>query len=259
MTTIDITTIQDFITAVQSCGNLRKGGSFFFRGECADFKTTSCLPSIYRKPQWIKRERYFYNEILHRFPQYVKDLDNVGRLVFMQHYGFPTRLLDVSESPLIALYFAVCDKKQWKRDGYVYCIKVPYRAVHYENYDNIAAILTLVDKDIKDDIDNNILNKVIFIKPSWQNERIRAQQGQVLLFGCDQTKEKPTKLQIAEQSDEPYIHLCLKIPYKHKEEIYNTLQNLGIREWTLFPDPEHLALELKEKKVVRAIDKNVQQ
>src|SRR5207247_288797 len=41
-------------------------------------------------------------------------------LVFLRHYGFPSPLLDWTESPFIAAYFAYCDGKQGQ-DCNVYC------------------------------------------------------------------------------------------------------------------------------------------
>jgi len=35
--------------------------------------------------------------------------DTISWLVTMQHYGCPTRLLDWTESPFVAVYFAYCD------------------------------------------------------------------------------------------------------------------------------------------------------
>lgn len=41
-------------------------------------------------------------------------------LAKLQHFGFPTRLLDVSSNPLVALYFACSDKNEMENDGAVY-------------------------------------------------------------------------------------------------------------------------------------------
>ncbi len=43
--------------------------------------------------------------------------ENIDWLFLMQHYGVPTRLLDWSESPLVAIYFAVISKKNMNKDG----------------------------------------------------------------------------------------------------------------------------------------------
>jgi len=43
-------------------------------------------------------------------------------IFLMQHYRAPTRLLDWSESPLVALYFALVDKLQEDSDGALWCM-----------------------------------------------------------------------------------------------------------------------------------------
>ncbi|HTE47207.1 MAG TPA: FRG domain-containing protein [Gemmatimonadaceae bacterium] len=45
-----------------------------------------------------------------------------------QHYGLPTRLLDWSYSPQVALHFATCNTNNYDRDGAV--IRVNYKKVH---------------------------------------------------------------------------------------------------------------------------------
>lgn len=51
-----------------------------------------------------------------------KEYSAVDTLALLQHYGIPTRLLDVTENALVALYFA-CEDENTKRDGVVYIFK----------------------------------------------------------------------------------------------------------------------------------------
>ncbi|MEG2640638.1 MAG: FRG domain-containing protein [Bacilli bacterium] len=71
------------------------------------------LPSIARKPNsaignslvWFESE--LINSAKISFPDmFPKDIDPINLLAKLQHYGIPTRLLDITENPLVGLYFA---------------------------------------------------------------------------------------------------------------------------------------------------------
>lgn len=250
-----ISSVSEFICHIPSLGNQQKGGSLFYRGEGKSFPQP-CTPALYRNDEWAPRERYFHNELLHRFPDTVRGLESdLERMVLMQHYGFPTRLLDVSESPLVALYFAVENKACDEEDGFVFCIKVPYEGVHYEKNEEVNKIAELVRKEKNFQLEPpEDYRKVLFVKPPWKNDRIRAQQGQMLLFGCNGYKLNPVYLPKTKQINMPYLHYQWRIPALCKKPIRKELYDLGIHAWTLFPDIEHLAEELKQKTCKRALD-----
>jgi hypothetical protein len=88
-----------------------------YRGEPEAYSTT-LLPSILREPEKF-RDQYFEKKILQRYrSNYPNELSLLANLGRMQHYKFPTRLLDWSKNFKTALRFACCSNPE--KDGVVY-------------------------------------------------------------------------------------------------------------------------------------------
>lgn len=113
--------------------------AIFFRGHSnKDYKLE---PYIYRDGI-IKNEHIIFKELLLRCPQdfeYCKTTFEF--LVKMQHYSLPTRLLDITTNPLIALYFA-CQSKS-KNDAELIVFKVPKSSIKYYDSDTVSILSNL--------------------------------------------------------------------------------------------------------------------
>lgn len=114
------------ITKKYDCGF--KNEALWFRG-IADLEKFSLLPSVLRGSILDENDSSFFNEseIFNAFKResrsYIKDIDEDDTLSLMcyaQHFNAPTRLLDFTANPLVALYFACKDLKT--KDGAVWIL-----------------------------------------------------------------------------------------------------------------------------------------
>lgn len=114
--------------------------AFFYRG--VNNASYLIAPGIYRKGE-KHDENFYFNEISVRCPQIFRTLTNVEKLTYMQHYGCPTRLLDITTNPLVALYFACVGEDD--SNGTVYIFSVNKRDVRYAGSDRVQMLATLAE------------------------------------------------------------------------------------------------------------------
>lgn len=163
---------------------------------------------------YISYEKEIIERAKLEYPQLFRDSNSIDELALMQHYGLPTRLMDVTENPLVALYFACVGNE--KHDGEVFVFCEGEYAKSYTSYDE-----TKIHSE----------NKIAFVRAKIFSDRQRVQQGLFMWFPDEKLMgiEKDTK-------KSPIINSIIIIPSKIKPYLLNELKMVGISSKSLFPD-----------------------
>jgi len=91
-----------------------------------------------------KEDRLCKELLIAHYDEFQGDQYCFDRLVRMQHYGLPTRLLDVSGNPLVALFFACYGTPNLLNiDGEVIVFRVSSDKVKYYDSDTVSCLANL--------------------------------------------------------------------------------------------------------------------
>lgn len=208
--------------------------------------------------------------------EFASDETMFDKLVRMQHFGLPTRLLDVSRNALIALFFATDPGPAGSKlsDGLVTAFAIPPQLEKYYDSDSVSCIANLANliaeekaeilklkgsltEDIPEALTIELFNQDDVVKRLLQF--IRAEKSYFLpimdpadLFVPYYVHPKMSNRRILAQSG-AFILYGLKppqtmffpyqieqtpfiVPQDVKKAIREALDSIGINESTLFPD-----------------------
>lgn len=127
----------------------------YFRGESKNFLNTAFKPSLFRNNKWLFNETAMYYDVLQENPvSFEKDTTVFERLVRMQHFGLPTRLLDITSNPLVALYFSCNDN--FKSDGIFYAVTTKKSELKTQNDESVKFLSKVV---LLGDFDNELTSR----------------------------------------------------------------------------------------------------
>jgi hypothetical protein len=258
LTTKEVHSLSEYMQFVEQQTDIR-----WYRG-CSD-ASYELIPTLYRHPQLSDARSLFKKEfeILKRFKQrsipYIgsslKENDDLSILFIMQHFGVPTRLLDWTENPYIALYFALTNAKyiksssgpDYQSDVAIWVLDPVLWNGKALDVDPPPGIISPPHEDLL----NGYLpsENVTYLKPEpvalygvYNSPRIVAQRGVFALFGAN---IKPLE---RSYEDNNYQQDCLLKLLIKKENINNLLEALtriGITDSVVYPDLSGLAKELK--------------
>lgn len=248
-----------------------KKAFFIYRGHpSVEYKL---IPSIFRKfkqeddkhEYWkysLSNENEMYMHFIKEAKLYIKNIDdntNEGYLewmVYAQHFGVPTRLLDFTNNPLVALYFA-CSKEE-NKDGAIWIVNLTnYKKFHSKELINEPNVNEDTTKnkliyEIISELKNGSLNssKVpIHFIPYYFDERMSAQASSFLIWGEDDhpfeemiDNENYINISFAkngifvdhEGKAEEFV-LKITIPHEKKKSILEELDLLGVNPKSIFP------------------------
>ncbi len=132
--------VTEFLEHVFEFKNINEG-TRCYRGE--GDSSWRLMPSIMRGVR-SGAENQILSELLLEAPnEFDSDKSMFDKLVRAQHYGLPTRLLDVSLNPLVGLYFACYETDQRENDGTVRVFDFNPKRVKYADSDAISLICNL--------------------------------------------------------------------------------------------------------------------
>ena len=255
----------------------------YFRGEGRTTddkgKPRKLEPSLMRNSGLRAKEGDMLLDLLTRRPEDFEPARSaMSQWILAQHHGLPTRLLDVTRNPLVALFNA-CEKHP-DALGRVHVFSVPKTLIKPFTSDAIRVIANFakLPRDEQDlllgkpgpdalrghsrvmqqlyhsirqerpafegRIDPKDFYRVFVVEPQQSFPRIRAQSGAFLVSAFHERFERKKILKWNDRTP-VYGHRQLKVAAEHKSSIKDELRLMNVTRETLFPELDAAATAVK--------------
>lgn len=267
-----------------------------FRGhENVEYELLPSIARIKDHSDLLKTERMLIQSAKYTLPDlFNKAYNPLSLLALLQHYGIPTRLLDVTSNPLVALYFS-CLKEE--NNGEVIVFKYNDEFIEYPIVNAIADTSKFVNDpetrliEFYEDIleqsyfddqrsklrrifDSNYnrerwidecCSKILFVQSPEISLRQTLQQGQYILFnnkiriegeGMPRQYYFENRIELINKESDDIVCRFI-IDKEYKNQILHDLSIIGFSKKTLFLDsPDKVCESLVNEIKGKCIDSN---
>jgi hypothetical protein len=239
--------------------------TWIFRGQ-SDFGW-ALKPTILRKLEYygflkekaLGIEKNVYREFTSKYHNYeFKDIPSINKsqlviwFTIMQHYSCPTRLLDWTFSPYIAIYFTV--KDLFEKDGTLF-------GYNDSRLNKLVSINFKGLKDINEEelLDNPDKDLLYSIMPTHVSKRAALQKS-TFTISTNIMRDHETLIDEIFSLDEKEPNKCyyvkILIPKELKLEFLARLKLMNIEDSVLFPDLDGLGRSISQIIDIRGWKKN---
>lgn len=235
------TTLDGLVETVRTCAHEFEGKALWYRGHAS--ARHSLRPSLYRDRK-VDAQEITENYLNQAFRLYApmrcanvpsRD-DTAGWLALMRHYGLPSRLLDWTESLLVAAFFAV--GVETEPGPAVIWALAPERLNALSNGAGVATLSGYL-RDSKIELTNMCdqdLGPTVAVMSEQVDLRMLMQQGTFTFHGA--------KTPLEDHPDAGSFMARIEIPEEWRVPLEARLHIAGIRRSSLYPDLANLAKDL---------------
>ena len=241
----EVRTIDELLQFVNSLYQ-QHGQRLWYRGE--ENADLTLIPSIQRSQKRLDAERYITNDFYIRAKQILNNAPEkhnyAGWVSLMQHYGLPTRMLDWSQSPLVAVFFATETYKDTPNLNACVWVLAPGLLNEREGFGNC---IYPIDADTTQEMllpafkhahhNPDLRDRILACSSTENNLRMYSQHSNFTVHNSLQRLE--------DICDENMLYKII-IPCDRKKYFIDSLRVFGITEGFIYPDLDHICSDLRD-------------